>query len=305
MADSKPNDVSLADSSVRPGAMTALIHSRPRDLGGFTVRRILPSPHHRRVGPFVFLDHMGPVVFAPGRAIDVRPHPHINLATVTYLFEGEILHRDSLGYEQPIRPGAVNLMVAGSGIVHSERTTDAIKASGQALHGIQLWLALPLANEEDAPSFHHYAAESIPSHSEQGISLSVILGEAYGLISPVILPMEALYVSVLMEPNASIVLPDCAERAIYVVEGEVQSMGERASEGDMLIYAAGSEVRVEASERTRMMIVGGAALDGERHLYWNFVSSRLERIERAKLDWKEGRFPLVPGDASEFIPLPE
>lgn len=305
MADSKSNDVPPVGAPAPIDLTGALIHSRPRDLGGFNVRRILPSPRHRRVGPFVFLDHMGPVVFEPGHAIDVRPHPHINLATVTYLFEGEILHRDSLGYEQPIRPGAVNLMIAGNGIVHSERTTEAIRASGQALHGIQLWLALPLANEEDAASFHHYPAESIPSRSSEGVAFSVILGEAYGLTSPVLLPMETLYVSVVLEAGASIVLPKCAERAIYVVEGEVQSLGQRVGEGDMLIYPAGVEARVQASQRTRMMIVGGALLEGERHLYWNFVSSRPERIERAKLDWKEGRFPVIPTDSVEFIPLPE
>jgi redox-sensitive bicupin YhaK (pirin superfamily) len=294
----------MVDSEAN-GAVLAVINARARDLGGFTVRRILPSARHRRVGPFVFLDHMGPVVFQPGHAIDVRPHPHINLATVTYLFEGEILHRDSLGYEQPIRPGAVNLMIAGQGIVHSERTTADIKASGQALHGIQLWLGLPLENEEDPASFHHYPADSIPSHSGEGVTLNVILGSAYGMSSPVLLPMDTLYVAVTLEAGASLALPDCEERAIYVVSGEVESEGQRASEGDMLVYRSGSAARVQAHAPSRMMIVGGAALDGERHLYWNFVSSRPERIEQAKLEWKERRFALVPGDATDFIPLPE
>ncbi|MFT3924774.1 MAG: pirin family protein [Myxococcales bacterium] len=283
----------------------AFIQARARDLGGFTVRRILPSPRHRRVGPFVFLDHMGPTRFEPGHAIDVRPHPHINLATVTYLFEGEILHRDSLGYEQAIRPGAVNLMIAGSGIVHSERTTSEVKAEGQALHGIQLWLGLPSAREEDAPSFRHYAADSIPSRSQQGAKISVILGSAYGLSSPVQLPMETLYVAVELEPSASLTLPACEERAIYVVEGQVLTQGEPVAEGEMWVYRADTEAKVESAKGARFVIVGGAPLDGERHLFWNFVSSRPERIEQAKADWKERRFALVPGDSVEFIPLPE
>jgi len=284
----------------------AFIQARPRDLGGFTVRRILPSPRQRAVGPFVFLDHMGPAVFAPGHAIDVRPHPHINLATVTYLFDGEILHRDSLGYEQAIRPGAVNLMIAGSGIVHSERTTSDVKAHGQALHGIQLWLGLPRANEEDAPSFHHYPAESIPSRVDGPVALHVILGSAYGMTSPVELPMETLYVAARLGAGAGLALPDAAERAIYVVEGSVRAHAQEVSEGEMLVFRGGHEVRVEAGrDGARFLVVGGAALDGERHLYWNFVSSRPERIEHAKADWKEGRFALVPGDSEEFIPLPE
>lgn len=283
----------------------AKVRARARDLGGFSVRRILPAPHYRSVGPFVFLDHMGRARFEPGTGINVRPHPHINLATVTYLFEGEILHRDSLGFEQAIQPGAVNLMTAGRGIVHSERTTDAIKASGQVLHGMQLWLALPSENEEDAPSFVHFPAEQIPEKREGGVTLHVILGSAYGLTSPATLPMETLYVSFLLEPGASVVLPEAEARALYVAEGEVVSGGERIGEGDLLIYREGAEVRVEAQTRARCLLLGGRVLEGARHLYWNFVSSRPERIEQAKRDWKEGRFGKVPGDEVEFIPLPD
>ena len=294
----------MADLETSNLALTRL-SARARDLGGFSVRRIMPAPRQRRVGQFVFLDHMGPFNFPPGHAIEVRPHPHINLATVTYLFDGEILHRDSLGSEQPIRPGAVNLMVAGNGIVHSERTTDEIKASGQLLHGIQLWLGLPQANEEDSPSFRHYPADAIPTVTSSGLAITVILGSAFGVTSPASLPMETLYVSVLLVRGASVGVPKASERAIYVVEGQVQSGEEQVSEGDMLVYHAEGEARVEALTRARVLIVGGAPLDGERHLYWNFVSSRPERIEQAKQDWKEGRFPIVPGDTEEFIPLPE
>ncbi len=294
----------MADSENSNVALTRL-SARTRELGGFSVRRILPASRQRRVGPFVFLDQMGPFTFPPGHGIEVRPHPHINLATVTYLFEGEILHRDSLGSEQPIRPGAVNLMIAGHGIVHSERTTAEIRAAGQLLYGIQLWLGLPQANEEDPPSFRHYPADEIPTLTTSGLAISVILGSAFGLTSPVSLPMETLYASVLLEPGASFVLPKCAERAIYVVEGQVQSGEEQLSEGEMLVYHTEGEAQVEAGTRSRVLIVGGAPLDGARHLYWNFVSSRPERIEQAKHDWKEGRFPLVPGDTEEFIPLPD
>ncbi len=284
----------------------AIIRGRVRELGGFSVRRILPAPHYRSVGPFVFLDHMGKASFEPGTAISVRPHPHINLATVTYLFEGEILHRDSLGFEQPIQPGAVNLMTAGHGIVHSERTTEAIKASGQTLHGMQLWLGVPQANEEDPPSFHHYPADVIPARDVPGVTLHVILGAAHEVTSPVSLPMDTLYVSYLLKDGASIDLPQAQERAIYVAEGEIESGGERAGVGDMLLYREGAQVSLKAcAPQCRVMLLGGAPLDGTRHLYWNFVSSRPERIEQAKRDWKEGRFPKVPGDELEFIPLPD
>ncbi len=287
-------------------SIRAIIGGRARDLGGLTVRRILPAARQRTVGPFVFLDHMGRATFEPGQAMAVRPHPHINLATVTYLFEGEILHRDSLGYEQPIRPGAVNLMTAGTGIVHSERTTDAVKASGQVLHGMQLWLGVPQANEEDPPSFKHYPADVIPGAEQGGVTLHVILGAAHGLSSPVSLPMDTLYVSYLLEPGASIELPEALERAIYVAEGEVESGGERAGVGDMFVLREGAKVSIRAtSQKSRVMLLGGAPLDGPRHLYWNFVSSRPERIEQAKRDWQEGRFKKVPGDEVEFIPLPE
>jgi redox-sensitive bicupin YhaK (pirin superfamily) len=284
--------------------VSALVHARSRDLGGFSVRRVLPSPRQRQVGPFVFLDHMGPVRFESGQGINVRPHPHINLATVTYLFEGEIQHRDSLGYHQPIQPGAVNLMIAGRGIAHSERTSDVLKASGQALHGLQLWLGLPESHEECEPSFQHYPAESIPGKELGGVDVRVVIGAAYGLTSPVAVPMETLYVSFALPAGTSIELPLGAERALYVVSGEVRCGNVQAQEGDMRVLQSEAQLRLEASTTARAVLLGGAPL-GERHIWWNFVSSRPARIEQAKRDWQEKRFGVVTGDETEFIPLPE
>jgi redox-sensitive bicupin YhaK (pirin superfamily) len=285
-----------------------VIQPRTRDLGGFTVRRSLPAAVRRAVGPFVFFDHMGPAGFAPGDGIDVRPHPHINLATVTYLFEGEILHRDSLGSEQPIRPGAVNWMTAGSGIVHSERSPAATRKSGARVHGLQLWVGLPTAHEEDAPAFHHHPAAAIPEVERPGARLRVVAGAAYGATSPVAVLSPTLYVDVHLERGAELALPDeHAERAAYVIDGaaaDADDAGATHGPGAMLLFAPGP-ARLVAREATRVVLLGGAPLDGERHVYWNFVSSSRERIERAKDDWRARRFPLVPGDEVDFIPLPE
>jgi redox-sensitive bicupin YhaK (pirin superfamily) len=283
------------------------IEARQRDLGGgFTVRRLLPSAERRAVGPFVFFDHMGPVQMAPGSGLDVRPHPHINLTTVTYLFEGEILHRDSLGSEQPIRPRAVNWMTAGSGIVHSERSAAAERAAGPRLHGLQIWLGLPRAHEETAPSFRHHAAESIPALERRGARLRVVAGSAYGAASPVEVLSPLFYVDADLDRGAELALPgEYAERAAYVVAGSVACDGRTHGPGTMLVFRTGSPACVAAEVPARVMLLGGAPLDGERHLWWNFVSSSRARIERAKDDWRNGRFPKVPGDEIEFIPLPE
>lgn len=287
-------------------AVATIVDSRPRDLGGFFVRRTLPSAGRRMVGPFAFFDHFGPVAFAPGEGMTVRPHPHIGLATVTYLFEGEIIHRDSLGSHQAIQPGDINWMTAGRGIVHSERTHPDRVQRGAQLHGLQLWVALPTALEESEPSFVHHPGRSMPERSVGGVTLRVLTGTAYGMSSPVACLSHLFYVDAVMPAASELELPSAyAERALYVVEGAVQCAGERAGVGRMLVFKSAANVVVRAEQSARIVLVGGAPLDGERHIDWNFVSSSKERILQAKRDWKEGRFPKVPGDEVEFIPLPE
>jgi redox-sensitive bicupin YhaK (pirin superfamily) len=283
------------------------IVARRRDLGdGFSVRRLLPSAQRRMVGPFIFVDHMGPVTLPAGHGLDVRPHPHINLATVTFLFDGEILHRDSIGSEQLIRPGAVNWMTAGRGIAHSERSPAAERKSGAHVHGMQLWVALPTAHEEDEPTFQHHPDSTIPTTGRPGARLTVIAGAAYGLTSPVQVCSPLFYVEARLEARAELALPDeYAGRAAYVVEGAVESDRRVRGEGEMVVFRPGVPALVRATVPTRLMLLGGAPLDGERHIWWNFVSSSAERIERAKADWSDDRFGHVPGDEFERIPLPE
>lgn len=281
-----------------------VVFARPRDLGGFTVGRALPSPVRRLVGPFIFFDHMGPVDFAPGNGIDVRPHPHIGLATVTYLFEGEILHRDSLGSVQAIRPGDVNWMIAGRAIVHSERTSQERRDNGQSLHGIQAWVALPESAEESEPAFFHHPVAALPRIEKPGVQMRLIAGSAYGEHSPVKVASPTFYLDVQLEAAAKIQLPEeHEERAFYVVSGRVR-VGEREFEPRTLAVARpGRSVELHALEPSRVMLLGGAHL-GERFVEWNFVSSRPERIEQAKQSWQAREFPVVPGDDIEFIPLP-
>ena len=290
------------------GACTAIeliITPRPHDLGGFVVRRALPAAERRMVGPWIFFDHMGPADFPPGQGIDVRPHPHINLATVTYLFHGEMLHRDSLGNELAVKPGEINLMIAGRGIVHSERQREAIKAAGNRLEGLQLWLALPEADEEMDPAFHHYDAAEIPAADIDGAAVRVLIGEAYGQRSPVRTLAETLYVEARLEPGQRLRLPDgVEERALYVVDGELHAMESRIAARTMAVFSTAEGIEVTASAPTHFVIIGGERLT-HRHIWWNFVSSRRERIEQAKTDWREGRFPTVPGDEAEYIPLPD
>jgi redox-sensitive bicupin YhaK (pirin superfamily) len=283
-----------------------ILEGRQRDIDGFPLVRVLPSPRRRLVGPFIFFDHIGPADVAPGEGLDVRPHPHINLATVTYLFEGEFTHRDSLGFEQVIRPGAINWMTAGRGIVHSERTPAALRKTGSRLHGLQIWVALPKEHEEAPPDFHHHAAETLPAFERDGIAIRVLAGAAFGRTSPVRTLSPLFYVETTLPAGARLRMPDgYADRAAYVVEGAVRSADERAHRAQMILFDEGDEAVVEAEEPSRVMLFGGARLDGERHIYWNFVSSSPERIERAKREWQEGRFPPVPGDETEFIPLPD
>ncbi len=283
------------------------IAGRARDLGeGFTVRRVLPSPLRRLVGPFVFFDHMGPVHLPSGGGMDVRPHPHIGVATVTYLFEGEILHRDSVGSEQLITPGGVNWMTAGRGIVHSERSPAAGRKSGASIHGLQLWIALPKEHEEIAPSFEHHDERDIPRVERPGARMRVVAGSAYETRSPVHVHSDMFYVDVELEAGATLDLPEeYAERAMYVVDGTVVADGTRRDPGTMSVFRSGAPARVSAAQRARVMLLGGAPLEGERHIFWNFVSSRKERIEEAKTAWEERRFASVPGDDQEYIPLPD
>jgi len=277
-----------------------------RDLGdGFQVRRALPSARRRLVGPFVFLDQMGPVAFRDGQALDVRPHPHIGLATVTYLFEGEILHRDSLGTVKPIQPGAVNWMTAGRGIVHSERTPPERRRAGERLYGLQAWVALPKKDEECEPSFVHVPADRLPVIEETGVRARLIVGSLAGVTAPVAVFSPIFYADVSLEPGTRFSLDDeHAERAAYIVEGSVSIAGTDYAAGRLLVFPTGGTVVLSAPAATRLMVLGGATMDGPRHIWWNFVSSSKERLEQAKAEWRAQRFAPVPGE-SEFIPLPE
>jgi redox-sensitive bicupin YhaK (pirin superfamily) len=285
----------------------SIIVLRPhlRDLGGLMVRRLLPAHPTRSVGPFVFFDHFGPVTFAPGQGFDVRPHPHIGLATVTYLFEGALMHRDSLGTVQRIEPGDVNWMVAGRGIVHSERSDARERAAGSPMHGLQTWVALPKAQEESAPAFTHVGRERLPAFARDGVTGVVVAGRAFGYAAPVSTLSETLYVALALSAGARLeVPPEHEERAVYAIEGEIAIDGAPLALHHLCVLPPGRAVTVSASIASRAMLVGGAALDGERTIWWNFVSSSRERIESAKEDWAAQRFGHVPGE-TEFIPLPD
>lgn len=286
-------------------AVEWLIQPHHKDLGAFSVRRCLPVVGRKSVGPWVFFDHFGPVMLAAGPGPNVRPHPHVGLATVSYLFEGEILHRDSLGSIQVIRPGDINLMVAGRGIVHSERERPTATEHERRLHGLQLWLALPEADEETDPAFHHTPNAAIPAATIDGVTVRVMMGTAFGVTSPVKVFAQTLYVEAQLRAGQSLVLPDAPERALYVAQGQVRVGSTDVRQHAMAVLRASSTgVTVHAQENSQVALIGGEPL-GRRFLEWNFVSSRKERIEQAKQDWHEGRFPKVPGDEDEFIPLPQ
>jgi len=275
-----------------------------KDLGEFSVGRLLPDKQRQRVGPFIFFDHIGPAEFPPGKGVNVRSHPHIGLATITYLFEGEMLHRDNLGYVQEIRPGEINWMTAGKGIVHSEKVTDAILASGQRLHGLQVWVALPTEHEEIEPRFEHYAADSIPFLEEDGVQIRVVIGTAFGQTSPVRTESETLYVEIKLDDGAGVELPQAEEVAVFVISGDVSVEGEAVAPGTLAVLNRNVRASLAATSQAHVMICGGAALAGERIVWWNFVSSSRERLEQAKQDWRDGQFPAVPGE-EDFIPLPD
>jgi hypothetical protein len=287
-----------------------IITARERDLGGFHVRRILPYATHRTVGPFIFFDHMGPATFLSNQGVDVRPHPHINLATVTYLFEGKIHHRDSLGSDQLIEPGAINWMVAGHGIVHSERTPEDLRQSGSRLSGIQCWIALPDEFEEIAPSFTHYPVDVLPEFSINNVQLKLLLGTAFNRISPVKVYSDLFYLSGKLPKGTQMIFPlNGREGAAYIVNGNIRINGKLINQYAMAVGKRCGNLELEALEDSEIMLLGGASV-GERYIYWNFVSSSDEKIEQAKLDWKQGpgatdRFPKIPNDNLEFIPLPD
>jgi len=280
-----------------------LIQPHVKDLGEFTVRRSLPYAKQRMVGPWIFFDHMGPAEFPAGKGVSVRPHPHINLATVTYLFEGEILHRDSLGSVQAIRPGDVNLMVAGKGITHSERERDEVTSVPHSLHGLQLWHALPEADEEIDPAFYHYPADELPQADVKGVTARVMMGTAWGMTSPVKTFAQTVYAEAALKKGQSIVSPKAEQLAIYLASGELLIDAQTVEPFTLVVLHDNTEVTVEAVSDAQIAFIGGENL-GERHIEWNFVSSRKQRIEQAKDDWRQGRFPIVPRDEEEFIPLP-
>lgn len=286
-------------------AVETIIIPRTSDLGNFEVKRALPSRQKRMVGPFIFWDEMGPGEFLTGQGLDVRPHPHIGLSTVTYLYQGSLHHRDSLGTDQEISPGALNLMSAGRGIVHSERTGAAVRRAPSHLFGIQSWLAQPKNLEDSAPSFLHAGAEELPVLEGEGKKLKIILGQAYGSQSPVKTDWETLYLDIELQKGASLPIPlETEERALYALDGSLEIGGEIFSPHQMIVLKPGREVTIKALEKTRLALLGGQVMDGPRYVWWNFVASSQERIEEAKENWKQGRFDKVPGDEIEFTPLP-
>lgn len=299
------NSIDNNDCDNRPcDGIEMIIRPGKKDLGGFSVRRALPYPTRRMVGPWIFFDHAGPATFPPGEGIDVRPHPHINLATVTYMFEGSFQHKDSLGNDVEVRPGDINLMVSGKGIVHSERTPDYLRSKGSVLHALQLWLALPEADEEMEPAFFHYDEWDIPQTEVDGVPVRVLMGSAYGIESPVKTFAETLYFEAHLTAGQTLNLPQCDDRAIYVAAGGLEINGTAVKEFSMAILDQTADITIKATADSRVALIGGERMS-ERHINWNFVSSRKERIERARSDWKAGNFPKVPGDEEEFIPLPE
>ncbi|QDZ00493.1 pirin family protein [Nitratireductor mangrovi] len=298
--DPKPGDAFACD------AIELMVIPSARDIGGFEVRRALPTARRRLVGPFIFFDRMGPAILRADQAIDVRPHPHIGLATVTYLFDGRIRHRDSLGTEMVIEPGDVNLMTAGRGIVHSERSPEETRGHPSSLSGLQTWLALPDDGEEVAPVFENTPMDALPEIDADGVTGRIVIGAFEGVKSPVRTASETLYADLRLAPGASVRIPsDAEERALYVLDGTVIISGDRFPADRLLVLRPGDEIIVSSEEGAHFMLFGGASLGSPRHIWWNFVSSSKERIEQAKEEWRTGRFDIVPGDEEEFIPLPE
>jgi redox-sensitive bicupin YhaK (pirin superfamily) len=293
-------------------AIETLIVPRSRDLGGFSVRRALPAPKRQMVGPFIFFDQAGPAEFLTGQGVDVRPHPHIGLGTVTYLLQGDFHHRDSTGADQVIRPGELNWMVAGRGVTHSERTSTPARQGPSSLLGIQTWLALPEDHEDDAASFEHHGKGTLPEIADDGVHLRLILGSAYGLTAPAKMLSDTFYADVTLDAGRRFPLPDDHEdRGLYILHGSVTIAGQEFEAGQMMVFRPGDRITVAGGEKgARLMILGGATLNGPRHIWWNFVASSKERIDHAKAEWRAGRwgegmFDLPPEDRAEHIPLPD
>ncbi|MBZ9662101.1 pirin family protein [Mesorhizobium sp. ESP-6-4] len=298
--DPEPGDAFACDQ------IELMVVPNAKDIGGFEVRRALPTAKRRLVGPFIFFDRMGPAILRAGHALDVRPHPHIGLSTVTYLFDGRIRHRDSLGTEMVIAPGDVNLMTAGRGIVHSERTPQELRGAPMSVSGLQTWLALPDGKEEIAPVFANTSVARLPQIDAEGVSGRVVIGAFSGLRSPVATASDTLYADLRLAAGASVKIPaDAEERAIYTLEGDVSIAGDVFPAERLLVFKPGEEIVVSSERGAHFMLFGGASLGSKRYIWWNFVSSSKERIEQAKQEWKTGRFDIVPGDEEEFIPLPE
>ncbi|TIR25605.1 MAG: pirin family protein [Mesorhizobium sp.] len=298
--DPEPGDAFACDQ------IELMVIPNAKDIGGFEVRRALPTAKRRLVGPFIFFDRMGPAILRAGHALDVRPHPHIGLSTVTYLFDGKIRHRDSLGTEMVIAPGDVNLMTAGRGIVHSERTPEELRGAPMSVSGLQTWLALPDGKEEIAPVFANTSVARLPEIDAGGVSGRIVIGEFFGLRSPVATASDTLYADLRLAAGASVQIPaDAEERAIYTLEGDVSIAGDVFPAERLLVFKPGEEIVVSSERGAHFMLFGGASLGSQRYIWWNFVSSSKERIEQAKQEWKTGRFDIVPGDEEEFIPLPE
>jgi redox-sensitive bicupin YhaK (pirin superfamily) len=297
--DPNPGDKFACD------AIETMVLASAKDIGGFEVRRALPTARRRMVGPFIFFDQMGPAVLTPKKMLDVRPHPHIGLATVTYLFDGKIRHRDSLGTEMVIAPGDVNLMTAGRGIVHSERTPEEMRGDSMAMSGLQTWIALPEKDEDMAPAFANVASLHLPEYTDKNMAMRVIMGSFAGLKAPVPTYSETVYVDVRLNAAQTLRLPaDIEERAIYVLSGEVDISGDRFGEHRLLVFKPGDEIVLKAATDAHFVLLGGASIGSKRYIWWNFVSSSQEKIEQAKEEWRTGRFDIVPGDEDEFIPLP-
>lgn len=297
--DPLPGDIAAAD------AIETVIVPRARDLGDFMVRRALPSTERQMVGPFIFFDQFGPVVMKAGLGMDVRPHPHIGLSTVTWVFDGAIQHKDSLGFDQTIKPGELNWMTAGKGIVHSERTPPKERTAGQNVYGIQSWVALPKQFEETTPGFEHVADAALPLLIDGKRQVRVIAGSIYGATSPVKTHSDLFYADVQLQPGGRLPLPtEHIERGIYIVEGSLVIAGDTHEAGRLLVFKPGDEIILGTTTGARFMMLGGEPMDGPRFIWWNFVASSKEKIEAAKDDWKRARFAIVPGDAKEFIPLP-
>lgn len=282
-----------------------IIPARPRDIEGFPVHRVLPYAKHRMIGPFIFLDHMGPKHFRSGEGMDVRPHPHIGLATVTYLFSGSIFHRDSLGSQQLIEPGAINWMVAGKGIAHSERVPPEVRQHESDIHGLQCWVALPAASEDAEPSFTHHPSHTLPEFEKDGVRLRVLVGSAFGYQSPAKTFSDMFYVEAKMPRGSKIIVPsEGRELGIYLVDGSIQAEDQSFQESALILVKTGEDLEIQALNDSRVMFLGGAPLEGPRKIWWNFVSSSEEKIEKAKADWAAGHFAKIPGDDQEFVPLP-